>query len=807
MRRNERKVANGGMNLKLDELIPNMEEYLKSDRRKDLHEANAQDIHHALSKSIMAGIADDWKESIAMHNEARHAYYMSAEFLIGRAIYNNLLCLGIYDDVEKLFQKHGLDLNMLEEVEDASLGNGGLGRLAACFLDSAATQDLPLDGYGIRYRYGLFKQYIQNGFQMETADDWTRYGDPWSIRYDSLAVNVKFADQTIRAVPYDMPIIGYKTKNIGTLRLWQAESLTSFDFNEFNEQHYDASVREKNRAEDISRVLYPNDSTDEGKKLRLKQQYFFCSASLQDMIRKFKVIHGSDFSRFADFNAIQLNDTHPVISIPELVRLLTTYEGVEFNDAVRIAQKTFAYTNHTVLPEALEKWSKHLLIAVIPDVYDIIVRINNMFIDELSHQSCSADFIQSVQIIKHDQVHMANLAMYGSSYVNGVAAIHTEILKRETLHSFYEIWPERFQNKTNGVTPRRWLAMNNRELAALLTRLLGSDEWVTDLSQLKKLEKYGDDKAVLDEFLEIKHKKKRQLSLFMLKHDGTAPIKGSIYDIQIKRLHEYKRQLLNALSILYLYFGLKDGSIQDFYPTTFIFGAKAAPGYVRAKGIIKLINEIARVVEEDSDVRDKIRIIFASNYNVSYGEKLFAAANVSEQISTAGKEASGTGNMKFMMNGAVTLGTLDGANVEIFQEAGEENNYRFGGTVEDLEYQQHNNYIPYNIYNNDPKIKRVLDSLVNGMLNDGGTGVFRELYDSLIHKVDWAQTHPDQYFVLYDFQSYVDAKLRYNRDYKDTYAFAKKCWINICNSGKFSSDRTIRDYANEIWHIDPIEFA
>ncbi len=807
MRRNERKVANGGMNLKLDELIPNMEEYLKSDRRKDLHEANAQDIHHALSKSIMAGIADDWKESIAMHNEARHAYYMSAEFLIGRAIYNNLLCLGIYDDVEKLFQKHGLDLNMLEEVEDASLGNGGLGRLAACFLDSAATQDLPLDGYGIRYRYGLFKQYIQNGFQMETADDWTRYGDPWSIRYDSLAVNVKFADQTIRAVPYDMPIIGYKTKNIGTLRLWQAESLTSFDFNEFNEQHYDASVREKNRAEDISRVLYPNDSTDEGKKLRLKQQYFFCSASLQDMIRKFKAIHGSDFSRFADFNAIQLNDTHPVISIPELVRLLTTYEGVEFNDAVRIAQKTFAYTNHTVLPEALEKWSKHLLIAVIPDVYDIIVRINNMFIDELSHQSCSADFIQSVQIIKHDQVHMANLAMYGSSYVNGVAAIHTEILKRETLHSFYEIWPERFQNKTNGVTPRRWLAMNNRELAALLTRLLGSDEWVTDLSQLKKLEKYGDDKAVLDEFLEIKHKKKRQLSLFMLKHDGTAPIKGSIYDIQIKRLHEYKRQLLNALSILYLYFGLKDGSIQDFYPTTFIFGAKAAPGYVRAKGIIKLINEIARVVEEDSDVRDKIRIIFASNYNVSYGEKLFAAANVSEQISTAGKEASGTGNMKFMMNGAVTLGTLDGANVEIFQEAGEENNYRFGGTVEDLEYQQHNNYIPYNIYNNDPKIKRVLDSLVNGMLNDGGTGVFRELYDSLIHKVDWAQTHPDQYFVLYDFQSYVDAKLRYNRDYKDTYAFAKKCWINICNSGKFSSDRTIRDYANEIWHIDPIEFA
>ncbi len=794
------------MNLKLDSLLPTMEEYLKSDRRKDLHEANAQDIHHALSKAIMAGIADDWKESIALHNEARHAYYMSAEFLIGRAIYNNLLCLGIYDDVEKLFEEHGLDLNMMEEVEDASLGNGGLGRLAACFLDSAATQDLPLDGYGIRYRYGLFKQYIQNGFQMETADDWTRYGDPWSIRYDSLAVNVKFADQTIRAVPYDMPVIGYKTKNIGTLRLWQAESLSSFDFNEFNEQHYDASVREKNRAEDISRVLYPNDSTDEGKKLRLKQQYFFCSASLQDMIRKFKETHGSDFSRFADFNAIQLNDTHPVISIPELVRLLTTYEGVEFNDAVHIAQKTFAYTNHTVLPEALEKWSKHLLVAVIPDVYAIIERINNMFIDELSQQNRSADFIQSVQIIKHDQVHMANLAMYGSSYVNGVAEIHTEILKKETLHSFYEIWPERFQNKTNGVTPRRWLAMNNRELAALLTRLLGSDAWVTDLTQLKKLEKYGDDKKVLDEFLQIKHKKKRQLSLFMLKHDGTAPIKGSIYDIQIKRLHEYKRQLLNALSILYIYFGLKDGSIQDFHPTTFIFGAKAAPGYVRAKGIIKLINEIARVVEEDSEVRDKIRVIFAANYNVSYGEKLFAAANVSEQISTAGKEASGTGNMKFMMNGAVTLGTLDGANVEIFQEAGEENNYRFGGTVEDLDYQQHHDYIPYNIYNNDPKIKRVLESLVNGMLDDGGTGVFRELYDSLIHKVDWGQVHPDQYYVLYDFMSYVEAKLRYNRDYKDTYAFAKKCWINICNSGKFSSDRTIRDYANEIWHIDPIEF-
>lgn len=787
-------------------LMDDMEVYLKSDLRKDLAEANAQDLHHALSKAIMAQIADPWKDSLELHRTARHAYYMSAEFLIGRAIYNNLLCLGIYDQVEKLFEERGLNLADLEEVEDASLGNGGLGRLAACFLDSAATLDLPLDGYGIRYRYGLFKQYIQDGFQMETADDWTRFGDPWSIRCDSEAVLVKFADQTVRAVPYDIPIIGYNTKNIGNLRLWQAESIASFDFHEFNEQHYDASVREKNRAEDISRVLYPNDSTDEGKKLRLKQQYFFCSASLQDIIKKYKAIHGNDFSHFAEFNAIQLNDTHPVISIPELIRLLTTYEGVDFRKALEIAQKTFAYTNHTILPEALEKWNKHLLIAVVPEIYDIIEKINNMFIDELNRQQRNPDFIQDVQIIKHDMVHMANLAMYGSSYVNGVAAIHTEILKKSTLHSFYELWPERFQNKTNGITQRRWLAMNNRELSALLTRLLGSDAWVTDLSQLKKLEKYADDKAVLDEFLQIKHQKKRQLGLFMLKHDGTAPIKGSMYDIQIKRLHEYKRQFLNALSILYIYYGIKDGSIQDFNPTTFIFGAKAAPGYDRAKGIIKLINEIARLLENDGQVRDKIRVIFVQNYNVSYAEKLVAAADVSEQISTAGTEASGTGNMKLMLNGAVTLGTLDGANVEIAQEAGMENEYIFGGTVEEIESHDNGDYIPYHIYNNDPKIKRVMEALVNGTLNDGGTGIFRELYDSIIHKVDWGQSHPDKYFLMYDFQSYVDTKLRLNKDYADKYAFAKKCWMNICNAGKFSSDRTIKDYADNIWHIDPIEF-
>ncbi len=787
-------------------LMDDMEVYLKSDLRKDLAEANAQDLHHALSKAIMAQIADPWKESLDLHRTARHAYYMSAEFLIGRAIYNNLLCLGIYDEVEKLFKERGLNLADLEEVEDASLGNGGLGRLAACFLDSAATLDLPLDGYGIRYRYGLFKQYIQDGFQMETADDWTRFGDPWSIRCDSDTVLVKFADQTVRAVPYDIPIIGYGTKNIGNLRLWQAESVSSFDFHEFNEQHYDASVREKNRAEDISRVLYPNDSTDEGKKLRLKQQYFFCSASLQDIIKNYKAIHGNDFSHFADFNAIQLNDTHPVISIPELIRLLTTYEGVEFRKALEIAQKTFAYTNHTILPEALEKWNKHLLIAVVPDIYDIIEKINNMFIDELYQQQRYPDFIQDVQIIKHDMVHMANLAMYGSSYVNGVAAIHTEILKKSTLHSFYELWPDRFQNKTNGITQRRWLAMNNRELSSLLTRLLGSDAWITDLPQLKKLEKYADDREVLDEFLQIKHQKKRQLGLFMLKHDGTAPIKGSMYDIQIKRLHEYKRQLLNALAILYIYYGIKDGSIQDFRPTTFIFGAKAAPGYERAKGIIKLINEIARLVENDGQVRDKIRVIFVQNYNVSYAEKLVAAADVSEQISTAGTEASGTGNMKLMLNGAVTLGTLDGANVEIAQEAGIENEYIFGGTVEEIESHDNSDYIPYHIYNNDPKIKRVMEALVNGTLNDGGTGIFRELYDSIIHKVDWGQSHPDKYFLMYDFQSYVDTKLRLNKDYADRYAFARKCWINICNAGKFSSDRTIKDYADNIWHIDPIEF-
>ena len=788
-------------------LMETLTEYLKSDRRKTLAEATPQDIHHAISKVAMARIADNWKQSLDLHRAARHAYYMSAEFLIGRAIYNNLLCLGMYDEVEEALQSVGMSLSMLEEIEDASLGNGGLGRLAACFLDSAATLDLPLDGYGIRYGYGLFKQYIQDGWQKETADDWTRFGDPWSIRCDSETVQVVFKDQVVNAVPYDIPIIGYGTKNIGNLRLWQAEPVSSFDFIEFNEQRYDSSVREKNRAEDISRVLYPNDSTDEGKKLRLKQQYFFSSASLQDIIRKYKINHGNDFSRFAEFNAIQLNDTHPVISIPELVRLLTTYEGVEFRTAFEIAQKTFAYTNHTILPEALEKWNKHLILEVCPEIYYIIERINGMFIDELMNKYHKGpDFIQSVQIIKHDMVHMANLAMYGSSYVNGVAAIHTEILKRDTLRSFYEIWPDHFQNKTNGITQRRWLALCNRELSALLTRLLGSDKWVTDLSQLKQLEKYATDKAVLDEFWEIKHQKKHQLGSFMLKHDGTAPIKGSMYDIQIKRLHEYKRQFLNALSILYIYYGLKEGSITDFHPTTFIFGAKAAPGYARAKGIIKLINEIARLIESDGEVRDKLRVIFVSNYNVSYAEKLVATANVSEQISTAGTEASGTGNMKLMLNGAVTLGTLDGANVEIVEEAGEENNYIFGGKVEEIEANNNHDYIPYHIYNNDPKIKRVMEALVNGTLDDGGTGIFRELYDSIIHKVDWGQSHPDKYFLMYDFKSYVETKLRVNRDYQDKYAFAEKCWRNICNAGKFSSDRTISDYAANIWHIDPVEF-
>lgn len=760
--------------------------------------ATPQQLHNALAQAILEIIGDDWHDSRKNHLEKRRACYLSMEFLVGRAVYNNLLCLGIYDDVEDIFQSFGRSLSELEEIEDAALGNGGLGRLAACFLDSAAALNLPLDGYGIRYKYGLFKQSIVNGFQREEADDWTKYGDYWSVRNEEDTVTVNYNNQSVKAVPYDMPIIGVKTNNISTLRLWQAEPVKEFDFNTFNNQNYLEASKEKVFAEDISRVLYPNDDTYEGKKLRLKQQYFFCCASLTDII-KYHLRKHESLDTLPDYITIQLNDTHPVISIPELIRQLVDIHGYSFDNAFKMAQKIFNYTNHTIMAESLEKWNCNLVEELLPRIYEIIIMINERFISDMYSLGIEKSKIDSMKIINNNLVHMAHMAIYASSYTNGVARIHTQILKDTALADWYKIYPERFQNKTNGITQRRWLALCNRELSAYITELLGSDLWLTDLTELKKLEKFADDNNVLAKFTEIKQIKKLQLADFIKQNEGISINSDSIFDIQIKRLHEYKRQLLNAFSILYIYFGIKDGSIKNFAPTTFIFGAKSAPGYRRAKAIIKYINEIARIIEQDEDVNKLIKVVFVSNYNVSYAEKLVAAADVSEQISTAGTEASGTGNMKLMLNGAVTLGTYDGANVEIVEEAGEENNYIFGAKVEELA-EIVPTYESRKIFAENKKIQRVVSTLIDGTVSDGGSGDFRELYYSLLDGASWHK--PDHYYLLGDLESYVQAKLKSNSDYKsDRIAFAKKQWLNMCNAGKFSSDRTILDYAENIWKI------
>lgn len=782
----------------MSKIIEDAKVIAKAKYQKELNELKSFELHDIISSAFLSVIADDWKESKEKHLSNRCAYYFSAEFLVGRAIYNNLASKEILNEVKDELKELGANLGDLEEIEDAALGNGGLGRLAACFLDSAATLNKPLMGYGIRYKYGLFKQEISDGFQVEQVDDWTRYGDPWSIRNETQAVRIDFKGMSVRAVPYDMPIVGFRTNNVGTLRLWQSESLEPFDFETFNEQKYDKSVAMKNRAEDISRVLYPNDDTNEGKKLRLKQQYFFSSASLQDIIRNYKKYHGTDFSKFADFVTIQLNDTHPVISIPELIRLLTENEGLSFDEAFAISQNVFNYTNHTVMQEALEKWDLKIIRDTVPQVVDIIKKLDKKLKKKLSKLGVSKSDAEKMYIIQDKRVHMAYLAVFCAKYVNGVAEIHTEILKDSVLKSWYEIFPEKFQNKTNGITQRRWLYLCNTELSSLITELLGTDEWVKNLDMLRELAKFADDTSVISRFAEIKQAKKNQLAEYIHAKDGISVNPDTVFDIQIKRLHEYKRQLLNILAILEIYYEIKDGTLTDFEPTTFIFGAKSAPGYARAKGIIKLINEVSKLIEKDKKVSKYINVVFIRDYNVSYAEKLVAAAEVSEQISTAGTEASGTGNMKLMLNGAVTLGTYDGANIEIVREAGEENNYIFGATVEKIEgIKEHYNSKDY--YENDKRIKRVLDSLVNGTLKDGRTKIFKELYTSLLDGASWHE--PDHYFLLLDFDDYVKTKIRVNNDYKDRMAFYRKCWLNMCNAGKFSSDRTINEYCEEIWHI------
>ena len=774
------------MNVNCQNILKMTEAQLKYKSDVNLQEATPQELHEALSQAVMMSISEDWSNSrrARMHN--RKAYYFSAEYLIGRLVYSNLYNLGVLEEMKKTFLNAGVDLACLEEIEDAALGNGGLGRLAACFLDSAATCNIPLSGYGLRYRFGLFKQrFDENGSQKETADDWSKFGDPWSYRRYNHTVKIRFPDHTVLAVPYDVPVIGYNTKNIGTLRLWQCEAEEELDFDAFNAQDYQRALDAKNKAEDITRVLYPNDSTWEGKRLRVKQQYVLSSASLQDILRAYKETRGSDLSRFADFMAIQLNDTHPAMSIPELIRLLMA-EGMTFEQSFDIAQHTFSYTNHTVMGEALEKWNMDLLRSVVPEICDIIVRIDNKLRAE--HPG--------LFIVKDNTAHMANLSVYVASYVNGVAEIHSQILKDDLFRDWYKVFPERFQNKTNGVTPRRWMGLCNPELTQMIKYRVGGD-FLTDLDKLELLKPLIDDDMVR-QFNSIKREKKEQLAAVIAKLEDVELNPDFIFDVQVKRLHEYKRQLMNVLSVVDIYFRLKDGSLPDFHPTVFIFGAKSAPGYTRAKAIIRYINRIAKMINNDESVKDKLRVVFVQNYNCSYAEHIIPAADISEQISPAGTEASGTGNMKLMLNGAVTLGTMDGANVEIVKEACLENNYIFGATVEELNAIR-DTYWARNIYDANPRLHRAIDTLVDGTVPTDNEQ--RELYTALLDGASWHR--PDHYFILKDYDSYLEAKLRANRDYADRLAFGRKCLMNVASGGKFSSDRTIRQYAQEIWHVNP----
>ena len=776
------------------ELQAGLERYLKVKYGKTIDKAVDFEIFNALSLTLMESLIDNWNATSELYSNNKQAYYLSAEYLMGRALGNNLINLGVYDVVKEVLDEFNININAIEEVEeDAGLGNGGLGRLAACFIDSAAAMEIPLTGYGLRYNNGLFNQYIENGFQKEEADNWLKYGDPWSIRKDSEAVEVKFSDMVVRAIPYDTPIIGYKINNINTLRLWKCEAITEFDFDLFNSQRYQEAVNAKNSAEDITRVLYPNDSTKNGKILRLRQQYLLVSASLQDIVSKYKKKYGVINEKFADLHAVQLNDTHPTLAIPELMRILLDEEGIKFNEALSICKKVFAYTNHTILAEALEKWNIEYIYELFPRILEIIKLIDDDFIAELRKKGYDYNAIEEFKIINHGQVRMANMAIHIGSVVNGVAALHTEILKNSELNNWYKLYPEKFQNKTNGITPRRWIRLANPELSQLITRLLGSEEWITDLSQLKKLEKFADDKKVLKEFMRIKSVKKKQLASYIKEVEGVEINPYSLFDIQIKRLHEYKRQLLNGFYILDLYYRIKEDPTLDIPDVTFIFGAKAFPGYRRAKAIVKFINEIGNLINNDSKINGKIKVVFVQNYRVSYAEKLVPAADVSKQISTAGKEASGTGNMKFMLNGAPTFGTLDGANVEIVEEGGKENNFIFGLTVDEIEVLR-KKYDPRKYYNDNPNLRRVVDSLINGTFNDGGTGEFRDLYNSLMNE-------GDQYFLLADFKSFVDVEDKIFEEFKDKEKWARKCFMNTCNAGIFSSDRTILQYAKEIWKV------
>ena len=807
-----------------EEFKKSVKENVKFLYRKTLEEATQEQIFQAVSYTVKDVIIDNWLKSQKAYEkqDPKIVYYMSMEFLMGRALGNNLINLGAYGEVKEALEELGLDINCIEDQEpDPALGNGGLGRLAACFLDSLATLNYCAYGCGIRYRYGMFKQEIRDGYQVEAPDNWLKNGYPFELRRPEYAKEVHFGGyvrvewdpvknenkfihegyQAVKAVPYDMPITGYNNDVVNTLRIWDAEPIVDFNLDSFDKGDYHNAVEQENLARTIVEVLYPNDNHMAGKELRLKQQYFFVSASLQAAIAKYKKTH-DDITKLHEKVVFQMNDTHPTVAVAELMRILIDEEGLGWDQAWDITTKCCAYTNHTIMSEALEKCPIELFSRLLPRVYQIIEEINRRFILEIQ-QKYPGNFekVKKMAIIYDGQVKMAHLAIVAGYSVNGVARLHTEILKNQELKDFYEMMPEKFNNKTNGITQRRFLAHGNPLLADWVTDKIGPD-WITDLSQISKLKVYADDEKALQEFMTIKFKNKERLAKYILEHNGVEVDPHSIFDIQVKRLHEYKRQLLNILHVIYLYNQIKAHPEMDFYPRTFIFGAKASAAYARAKKIIKLINCVADVVNNDASINGKLKVVFIENYRVSNAEIIFAAADVSEQISTASKEASGTGNMKFMLNGAPTLGTMDGANVEIVQEVGEENAFIFGMSSDQIiNYENNGGYDPDFIYNTDPEIRQVLMQLINGTFSSD-TEMFRDIYNSLLDKRNMPR--PDQYFILGDFRSYAEAQKRVEAAYKDEKRWAKMALLNTACSGKFTSDRTIQEYVDDIWHLDKV---
>ena len=793
--------------------------------RKEVEEATPQQLFQAVSYAVKEAIIDDWLATQKQYekDDPKTVYYMSMEFLLGRALGNNLINMTAYKEVKEALEEMGIDLNVIEDQEpDPALGNGGLGRLAACFLDSLATLGYASYGCGIRYRYGMFKQKIRDGYQVEAPDNWLKDGNPFELRRPEYAKEVRFGgnirveyDETgkthfvqenyesVMAIPYDYPIVGYGNHIVNTLRIWDAEAIVDFQLDSFDRGDYHKAVEQENLAKNIVEVLYPNDNHIAGKELRLKQQYFFVSASIQAAITKFKKKHG-DISKLPEKVTFQMNDTHPTVAVAELMRILLDEENLGWNEAWDITTKCCAYTNHTIMAEALEKWPIDLFSRLLPRIYQIIQEIDRRFVEQVRAQyPGNEEKVKKMAILMDGQVKMAHLAIVAGYSVNGVAKLHTEILKNQELKDFDQMMPEKFNNKTNGITQRRFLMHANPLLADWVTEKLGTKEWITDLSKMSGLKEWLDDEEALKEFMTIKFKNKERLAAYIKEHNGVEVDPRSIFDVQVKRLHEYKRQLLNILHVMYLYNQIKEHPEMSFYPKTYVFGAKASAGYIRAKEIIKLINSVADVINNDRSINGKLKVVFIEDYRVSNAELIFAAADISEQISTASKEASGTGNMKFMMNGAPTLGTMDGANVEIVDEVGIDNAFIFGLSADEvINYEQNGGYNPYDIYNNDPDIRRVVDQLVDGTYANGDKEMYRDLYNSLLNNQGGARA--DMYFILKDFRSYADAQARAMEAYKDTDKWAKMALKNTACCGKFSADRTIQEYVDDIWHLDHV---